>query len=98
MKIVTPGRICLFGEHQDYLSLPTIAMAISLYSTINGEKRNDKQVIIHKPDLNEIEKFSIDNLIYTSKRDYLKSGLKICLQEGLKFSNGFNCTIKSIYK
>lgn len=25
---VAPGRICLFGEHQDYLGLPVIAMAI----------------------------------------------------------------------
>ena len=40
MKIVTPGRICLFGEHQDYLGLPVIAMAISLRISIVGEKRN----------------------------------------------------------
>ena len=30
MEISTPGRICLFGEHQDYLGLPVIPMAISL--------------------------------------------------------------------
>ena len=30
MEISTPGRICLFGEHQDYLGLPVLAMAISL--------------------------------------------------------------------
>ncbi|PCH58486.1 MAG: hypothetical protein COC11_03510 [Candidatus Neomarinimicrobiota bacterium] len=32
MTIKTPSRICLFGEHQDYLGLPVIAMAESLYS------------------------------------------------------------------
>ena len=26
--ISSPGRICLFGEHQDYLGLPVIPMAI----------------------------------------------------------------------
>jgi galactokinase len=41
--ISTPGRICLFGEHQDYLGLPVIAMAISLRATIRGDKRTDKK-------------------------------------------------------
>ena len=54
MIISTPGRICLFGEHQDYLGLPIIAMAISLRATIIGDKRTDNQIIIHKPDLGEI--------------------------------------------
>ena len=40
MEVSTPGRICLFGEHQDYLSLPVVSMAISLYSTILGKKIN----------------------------------------------------------
>ncbi|MBT4369578.1 MAG: galactokinase family protein, partial [Candidatus Marinimicrobia bacterium] len=34
MEISTPGRICLFGEHQDYLGLPVIAMGISLRAKI----------------------------------------------------------------
>jgi galactokinase len=32
--IQAPGRLCLFGEHQDYLGLPVIAMAIPLYCRI----------------------------------------------------------------
>ena len=46
MKIITPGRICLFGEHQDYLGLPVIALAISLRSSITATKRRDKKIII----------------------------------------------------
>ena len=49
MKISTPGRICLFGEHQDYLGLPVIAMAISLRINLTGKKRKDNKVIIHQP-------------------------------------------------
>ncbi|MBT7422666.1 MAG: galactokinase family protein, partial [Candidatus Marinimicrobia bacterium] len=45
MEVTTPGRICLFGEHQDYLGLPVIAMAISLRISITGKQRNDKQVV-----------------------------------------------------
>ncbi len=95
MEISTPGRICLFGEHQDYLGLPVVAMAISLRVNIIGEKRDDRKVIIHKPDLNETEVFSLDNLYYANSRDYFKSGLRICQRMGLSFANGFECKIKS---
>lgn len=30
IKISTPSRLCLFGEHQDYLGLDVIALAIDL--------------------------------------------------------------------
>ena len=95
MTISTPGRICLFGEHQDYLGLPVIAMAISLRTKITGKKINDKKVIIRKPDLGEIETFSLDDLNYTKQRDYFKSGIKVCQDAGFKFSRGFECQISS---
>ena len=95
MEITTPGRICLFGEHSDYLGLPIIAMAISLRAKISGKKRTDNQVIIHKPDINEIERFSIEDLRYTKSRDYFKSCIKICQNEGLIFSSGFECEVTS---
>jgi len=95
MEISTPGRICLFGEHQDYLGLPVIAMAISLRAKIIGEKRSDNQIIIHKPDLGETETFSLDDLSYTKPRDYFKSGIIVCKNAGLTFSTGFECEVTS---
>jgi galactokinase len=95
MEISTPGRICLFGEHQDYLGLPVIAMSISLRAKIIGEKRSDNQVIIHKPDLGETETFSLDDLSYTKPRDYFKSGIIVCKNAGLTFSTGFECEVTS---
>ena len=56
MEINTPGRICLFGEHQDYLGLPVIAMAISKFSRLSGTVRNDTKVVISKPDIDDNEK------------------------------------------
>ena len=78
MKITTPGRICLFGEHQDYLGLPVIALAISLRSTIKAVRRNDRKIIINMPDVNQVEEFSLDNLSYTKDRDYFKSAIRVC--------------------
>ena len=95
MEISTPGRICLFGEHQDYLGLPVISMGISFRSIIKGNKRQDQQVIIHKPDLGETESFSLNDLNYTKSRDYFNSGIKICQKEGLVFTSGFECEIIS---
>ena len=92
MEISTPGRVCLFGEHQDYLGLPVIAMAISLRSVISGISRNDTSIIIRKPDINETEKFDLVKLNYHSKRDYFKSGIKVCKDVGLfdKLADQFN--------
>ena len=95
MEITTPGRICLFGEHSDYLGLPIIAMAISLRAKISGQKRTDNQVIIYQPDINETEIFSLKDLRYTKPRDYFKSCIKTCQNEGLVFSSGFECEVSS---
>ena len=95
MEISTPGRICLFGEHQDYLGLPVISFAISLRARFIGESRLDRKCIINKLDLNEVESFSLDDLTYTKPRDYYKSGVKVCLDEGLTFSSGFECEVTS---
>jgi len=95
LNIRTPGRICLFGEHQDYLELPVIAMAVSLYSRIKGSKSIDRKVTIYKPDINETECFSLDDLSYKNERDYYKSGIKVCQDEGFQFSVGFDVEITS---
>ena len=95
MKVSTPGRICLFGEHQDYLGLPVIAMAISLRATIQGEKCHGNKITIHKPEMGETESFNLEDLSYTKPRDYFKSGLKVCQKAGLTFSRGIEAEITS---
>ena len=95
MHISTPGRICLFGEHQDYLGLPVIAMAISLRAELRGEKRSDQKVVVHKPDIDETEIFSLNDLAYQKPRDYFKSGIIVSKKAGLTFSTGFECEITS---
>ena len=95
LTISTPGRICLFGEHQDYLGLPVIAAAISRRVQITGEHRNDKKIIIHLPDIaSELQmEISDSRLPYLEKRDYFRSGYNILLDKGLRFSKGIECTV-----
>jgi len=94
LRVTTPGRICLFGEHQDYLNLPVIASAISLRVSIEGHKRDDSRVIIHLPDIGRVESFSFSEAIaYDKERDYLKSVVNVLLRHGLHFSRGIECTV-----
>jgi galactokinase len=94
LKISTPGRICLFGEHQDYLHLPVVALAISLRISINGKRRNDRIIRIDLPDISRREIIDLNEPItYTAERDYFKSSLNILLRKGYTFSSGFDCSI-----
>ena len=61
--ISAPGRICLFGEHQDYLLLPVIPCAISLRIAIEGSSRNDASIKIHLPDIGRDEQFILEHEI-----------------------------------
>lgn len=94
MIISTPGRVCLFGEHQDYLHLPVLAVAISLRITITGKRRNDRIIHIDLPDISSQETINLDEpIIYTEERDYFKSSLNILFRKGYTFSSGFNCIV-----
>lgn len=95
LTISTPGRICLFGEHQDYLGLPVIAAAISRRVQIKGEHRNDTRIIIHLPDIGSEMQMEVSDsrLPYLEKRDYFRSGYNVLVDKGLRFSRGMECTV-----
>ncbi|HEV7378259.1 MAG TPA: galactokinase family protein, partial [Dyadobacter sp.] len=88
------GRICLFGEHQDYLGLPVIAAAISRRISISGDFIDDSLVVIHLPDINRKETFELQTEIpYTSPRDYFKSAINVLTRDGYRFSKGLEVTV-----
>ena len=95
IRVSTPGRVCLFGEHQDYLNLPIIACAISLRINIQGSKRSDNILNINLPDINDTEIFSFEESAnYLKERDYFKSSINVLKRHGFTFSNGIDCTVK----
>lgn len=95
IQIKAPGRICLFGEHQDYLNYPVIAMAISKYIYLKAKKVNSQNFIIRMPDIKKELEIPLKNKIlnYNSNRDYLRSGYNQFIRKGIKFSNGYEITI-----
>ena len=95
IAISTPGRVCLFGEHQDYLHLPVLAAGISLRITITGRRQTRRLISIDLPDLSDSELINLDDPItYVRERDYFKSSLNILLRKGYTFSGGFDCAVK----
>lgn len=91
-SVSAPGRICLFGEHQDYFGLPIIAAAINLRIYIRGIPRIDRLVKIDLPDLGEKEEFSLEKeLFYQKERDYLRSAVNVLRRKGIQFDSGWNC-------
>jgi galactokinase len=95
LKVSAPGRICLFGEHQDYFGLPVIAAAINLRINISGKKRNDANFVIALPDIQDIERFSLlEDLTYTNERDYLRSVVNVLRRKNVPISSGWDCTVQ----
>lgn len=95
IKIRSPGRICLMGEHQDYLGFPVISMAISQYIYIEAERIHDNKFIIELPDMNDNIEIILNNkyLDYDSDRDYLKSGYNQFLKKNISFLKGYKIKI-----
>lgn len=95
MIVSTPGRICLFGEHQDYLGLPVIAAAISKRIQLKGAFRPDNIVHFDLPDIRQSEEFTLDfPLTYTKERDYFKSVLNVLSRKGHVFEKGLEIEVR----
>ena len=95
IRIRSPGRICLFGEHQDYLGYPIISLAISKYIFLEAQKVNEPVFSIDFPDISTGVEIKLENkeLTYESNRDYIKSGYNLFIREGIKFTRGYDIKI-----
>lgn len=95
VRVIAPGRICLFGEHQDYLRLPVIAAAISLYIEITAVKATAPKLIIDLLDLNKQEIIELTNreVPYQYDRDYLRSAYNQFIRMGYRLRQGYICKL-----
>jgi galactokinase len=95
INIKAPGRICLFGEHQDYLGYPTLSMAISKYINLKANRISELFLKIELLDVSQNIEIPLINkqLEYESSRDYLRSGYNIFLRKGARFKHGYKIRI-----
>jgi galactokinase len=94
IKSSAPGRICLFGEHQDYLGFPVIAAAIDLRVTIEGEVSRGDFLHLELPDLNKTLEFTSTRIEYTEPKDYLKSVVNVLKKKNLYQPGTIHATVK----
>jgi galactokinase len=77
IHVLAPARICLFGDHQDYLGLPVIACAINRQIILIGEPNTNKEFIFNLPDINSKRSFSIyENFENLQAGDFFASALR----------------------
>ncbi len=74
-----PARVCLYGEHQDYLELRVIPAAINLRVNISSYEGKKNMISVFSKDLNQIvkipiklQKISSNNLDFKS---FMESGI-----------------------
>ncbi|MHB8962174.1 MAG: GHMP family kinase ATP-binding protein [Saccharofermentanales bacterium] len=108
IRVSTPSRLCLFGEHLDYLGLEVIACAIDLRFSARIRDREDGIIEIFirdsridtlgmKNESGNYERYEINPgkpIIYKSSRDYLKSAVAVLLRNNIRLG-GFSIVMDS---
>lgn len=91
-----PGRLCLFGEHQDYLRLPVIACPFNARIRVQGRPRDDCAFHFDLPDIGSQDHLDANGeLEYRRARDYLPSALNVLRREGLTVTRGYDIRVTS---
>ena len=98
--VSAPGRVCLFGEHQDYLGMPSVVMAVNLRCRIKIEKRNDREVVWSSPKLGSeySGKYNLDSLessVVEGVHDHKLAAMILARDRGELPKYGWNATIDS---
>ena len=96
-KIISkaPGRICLFGDHQDYLGLPIIATTINSQIKIEATQNNYREFKIIKKDLGLTEVIPIDYKYNSGEKDFLKIALEVLKDFNCIPDKGYDIIISS---
>jgi galactokinase len=95
IKIQAPGRICLFGDHQDYLGLPIIACAINRYIFVTATSNEDAVLRIVMPDIGEQREINLNQPIQPiSNCDHFVSAIKELAIEGCIPNKGYDIELR----
>lgn len=96
IKLKAPGRVCLFGDHQDYLGLPIIACAIDRYVNLEARLSGGEVFNVDLPDIGIQRSLSIHPLkeLEINKGDHLGYALSLLYKKGYRFAQGYDISIK----
>ena len=93
---VAPARICLYGDHQDYLNLPIIAIAIDRYIKVEAIPNLAESFYINKIDIKkkDIIDYNLD-YNYKGKAEFLRISLNVLKRYGCIPNRGYDISISS---
>ncbi len=94
ITVSAPGRICLFGEDVDYMSLEVITLALNQRIVVNGKITDNGKLLFNLRDIDKIIEFSNEKQKITNERDYVASSFNL-YQEYLPASFGAEIEVKS---
>ena len=99
-QVSAPGRVCLFGEHQDYLGLSVIPSAINMRTTVKcyNFEENSRSITIHAKDLDKDFTFDLQEAYDLSDPDlgYFQAVLAVFNNHNYFDSlRGFECDVSS---
>ena len=90
LSVKAPGRICFFGDHQDYLGLPVIAATIDRYIYMEASPKEEKTLSIELLDLDQQENISLDESFdLLPPRDYFRSVIRVLKRAGIHLQQGY---------
>lgn len=94
ISLIAPARICLFGDHQDYLGLPVIACAINKHITLFATENSSNQLILSLPDVQSQRKIDISDIFEELENgDYFASAIRVVRRYGANIDKGWNIKI-----
>ncbi len=98
--VSAPGRVCLYGEHQDYLGMPSVVMAINLRCRIHIEEREDRKVVWTSPNLGvkysgEFDLNNLEESEIKGQQNHLLAALILAKRADRLPQYGWNATIDS---
>ena len=94
LSVKAPGRICFFGDHQDYLGLPVIAATIDRYIYMEATPKEEKNLSIELLDLDQKETILLDrNFDILAPRDYFRSVIRVLKRAGIHLRQGYHVKI-----
>ncbi len=97
IAVRAPGRVCLFGDHQDYLGLPIIACAINRYMAFRAIPNGKEYFEMVLPDVGQTRIIYIDPEQQKSEKpiDFFVAGLRVARRHGCVPSEGLTVTLTS---
>lgn len=89
-----PGRICLFGDHADYLGLGVIAAAIDLGIRIEARPLAGTEWTVALPDTGDAQALDPNQpLPYRRSRDYLRAVARVLGRAGCRWPQAYGCRL-----